>query len=360
MVPVHAVPSGHRGHSMPHARCGPETAHCSQGQTPLLLSSCAAAADGNKAGGHQPLRFSTNVRLSRQSQTATQHPPFGGAEHGVLGDDSFDVHTPLKLAACAHLVNAGMHWELFALVGESHPCPISAATEPSAPEIAFVSPASMSRDGCRGIGFSVDFWQLCVCTRFEWTARALPWPSCSLPLGKGSKKSVALPGNGLPQWLLRRLRRWGQQRRRKPRCRTLRMIQQCQPRALLLFQVLQQSISQQARKPPCPWRPSSRHWVRLRPCLHFSLPQYAPCAIPCDAPCPFAPTHCSNPPCSHPYPLPPLRPSSLRPLLLTRKGPFWPKGRLFWVETLEFPPGPHLFIFYTNCSRLGKFNHFLF
>ena len=51
MVPVHAVPSGHRGHSMPHARCGPETAHCSQGQTPLLLSSCAAAADGNKAGG---------------------------------------------------------------------------------------------------------------------------------------------------------------------------------------------------------------------------------------------------------------------------------------------------------------------
>ena len=49
---------------------------------------------------------------------------------------TFTWLTPLELAACAHLANAGMHSELFALVGESHPCPISAATEPSAPEIA--------------------------------------------------------------------------------------------------------------------------------------------------------------------------------------------------------------------------------
>ena len=69
-----------------------------------------------QSGRHQPLRFSADVWLSRQSQTATQHrptsrsgispalgeiaanvispirgtatqhPPFGGAEHGVLGD----------------------------------------------------------------------------------------------------------------------------------------------------------------------------------------------------------------------------------------------------------------------------------
>ena len=207
MVPVHAVPSGHaseqaleNGGTVATARPMPVAAqkphivhkdkhHCCWAlllKASTLMRSCSRR---KQSGRHQPLRFSVNVCLSRKSQTATQHrptsrsgispalgeiaanvispirgtaaqhPSFGGAEHGVLGDDSF---TPLELAACAHLANTGMHWELFALVGESHPCRISAATEPSAPEIAttafalfILSPASMSRDGCRGIGFSV-------------------------------------------------------------------------------------------------------------------------------------------------------------------------------------------------------------
>ena len=68
-----------RGHSTPHARCGTETAHCSQGHTPLLLSSisegiCAHAQLQHmetKRAARQPLRFSANVCLTRQSQTAT-------------------------------------------------------------------------------------------------------------------------------------------------------------------------------------------------------------------------------------------------------------------------------------------------
>ena len=47
--------------------------------------------------------------------------------------------TPLELAACAHVVNAAMHWDLFTCSRESIHHQINAATEPSAPEIATIT-----------------------------------------------------------------------------------------------------------------------------------------------------------------------------------------------------------------------------
>ena len=70
---------------------------------------------------------------------------------------TFTWLTPLELAACAHLANTGMHWELFALVGESHPCPISAATEPSAAEMATTAFALFILSLCV-VGVHVPRW----------------------------------------------------------------------------------------------------------------------------------------------------------------------------------------------------------
>ena len=47
--------------------------------------------------------------------------------------------TPLELAACAHVVNAAMHWDLFTCSRESIHHKINAATEPSAQEIATIT-----------------------------------------------------------------------------------------------------------------------------------------------------------------------------------------------------------------------------
>ena len=47
--------------------------------------------------------------------------------------------TPLELAACAHVVNAAMHWDLFTCSRESIHHQINAATEPSAQEIATIT-----------------------------------------------------------------------------------------------------------------------------------------------------------------------------------------------------------------------------
>lgn len=103
---------------------------------------------------HQPLRFSAAVSLSRQSQiatlyrptsrsgissalgelaanvisairgTATQHPPFGGVEHGVRGDDRFDVHMAhatgtgslCSLGQCGHALGTlRVGWQVLCL-----------------------------------------------------------------------------------------------------------------------------------------------------------------------------------------------------------------------------------------------------
>ena len=47
--------------------------------------------------------------------------------------------TPLELAACAHVVNAAMHWDFFTCSRESIHHQINAATEPSAQEIETIT-----------------------------------------------------------------------------------------------------------------------------------------------------------------------------------------------------------------------------
>ena len=150
---------------------------------------------------------------------------------------TFTWLTPLELAACAHLANAGMHWELFALVGKSHPCPISATTEPSAPEIATTA-------------FALFILSLCVAGVH--VPRWLPWHRllCRL-LTALCMHSLRMDGACTTMaFLLPTFGKRPQEERGAARKRTAT--------GSATFQMLLQSISQQARKPPCPWRPSSR------------------------------------------------------------------------------------------------------
>ena len=118
MMPVHAVPSGHATEQALESGGAVATAR----PMPVAAQKPHIVHRRKHSGRHQPLRFSADVSLPRQSQTATQHrptsrsgispalgelaanvispirrtatqhPPFGGAEHGVHGDDSIDVH----------------------------------------------------------------------------------------------------------------------------------------------------------------------------------------------------------------------------------------------------------------------------
>lgn len=150
MVPVHAVPSGHATEQALESGGAVDTAR----PMPVSAQKPHIVHRRKHSERHQPLRFSAAVSLSRQSQiatlyrptsrsgissalgelaanvisairgTATQHPPFGGVEHGVRGDDRFDVHMAhatgtgslCSLGQCGHALGTlRVGWQVLCL-----------------------------------------------------------------------------------------------------------------------------------------------------------------------------------------------------------------------------------------------------
>ena len=152
--------------------------------------SCAATACGNKGSGTShstPLQMSGADFIARLLQSVCQQVCLTiimhwgrvllalarllqSIRHMVelsMASLAMIPYTPLELAACAHVTNACMHWDLFTYFCESNHCWISAMTEPSVQVIATTALALVILS-LSAIDWHVPRWLprhelLCVC-----------------------------------------------------------------------------------------------------------------------------------------------------------------------------------------------------